>query len=113
MVDHQHLTSGSDQWAERAQSVDAGDVDGDHEIPVGTRVLSAVHTPGHTQGHFVFADQPGGLLFAGDHVLPTITPSIGFEPVPVEQPLRDFMESLAKVRAHKQEMKAAAKAAGK
>jgi hypothetical protein len=23
----------------------------------------------------------GGLLFAGDHVLPTITPSIGFEPV--------------------------------
>ena len=74
-------------------------LDGDHEIPVGTRVLSAVHTPGHTQGHFVFADQPSGLLFAGDHVLPTITPSIGFEPVPVEQPLRDFMESLAKVRA--------------
>ncbi len=74
-------------------------LDGDHEIPVGTRVLSAVHTPGHTQGHFVFADRPGGLLFAGDHVLPTITPSIGFEPVPVEQPLRDFMESLAKVRS--------------
>ena len=73
-------------------------LDGDHDIPVGSRVLSAVHTPGHTQGHYVFADRPGGLLFAGDHVLPTITPSIGFEPVPVDQPLRDFMESLAKVR---------------
>jgi len=73
-------------------------LDGDHEIPVGSRVLDAVHTPGHTQGHFVFADRAGGLLFAGDHVLPTITPSIGFEPVPVEQPLRDFMGSLTKVR---------------
>jgi len=70
----------------------------DHPIEVGTRTLDAVHTPGHTQGHFVFADRPSGLLFAGDHVLPTITPSIGFEPVPVAQPLRDFLGSLTKVR---------------
>ena len=70
----------------------------DHTIEVGTRTLDAVHTPGHTQGHFVFAERAAGLLFAGDHVLPTITPSIGFEPVPVEQPLRDFMGSLVKVR---------------
>lgn len=73
-------------------------LDGDHEIEVGTRTLDAVHTPGHTQGHYVFAERAAGLLFAGDHVLPTITPSIGFEPVPVAQPLRDFLGSLAKVR---------------
>ncbi len=73
-------------------------LDGDHTIEVGTRALDAVHTPGHTQGHFVFADRSAGLLFAGDHVLPTITPSIGFEPVPVEQPLRDFLASLTKMR---------------
>jgi glyoxylase-like metal-dependent hydrolase (beta-lactamase superfamily II) len=73
-------------------------LDGDQAIEVGTRTLDAVHTPGHTQGHFVFADRPAGLLFAGDHVLPTITPSIGFEPVPVEQPLRDFLGSLTRVR---------------
>ena len=54
----------------------------DHPIAVGDRTLDAVATPGHTQGHFVFADPAAGLLFAGDHVLPTITPSIGFEPVP-------------------------------
>ena len=70
----------------------------DHDIDLGSRTLAAVHTPGHTQGHFVFADEAAGLLFAGDHVLPTITPSIGFEPVPVRQPLRDFMGSLTKVR---------------
>jgi glyoxylase-like metal-dependent hydrolase (beta-lactamase superfamily II) len=73
-------------------------LEGDHALDVGARTLDAVHTPGHTQGHYVFADQAAGLLFAGDHVLPTITPSIGFESVPVQQPLRDFLGSLAKVR---------------
>jgi glyoxylase-like metal-dependent hydrolase (beta-lactamase superfamily II) len=74
-------------------------VEGEQVIEVGERRLRAVPTPGHTAGHFVFADEEAGLLFAGDHVLPTITPSIGFTVPPVDQPLRDFMESLAKVRA--------------
>lgn len=74
-------------------------LDGDHEIEVGARTLDAVHTPGHTPGHYVFADRAAGLLFAGDHVLPTITPSIGFTVPPTDQPLGDFMASLAKVRA--------------
>lgn len=74
-------------------------LEGDHTIEVGHRLLDAVHTPGHTQGHYVFADNEAGLLFAGDHVLPTITPSIGFEPVLAEQPLGDFMGSLRKVRS--------------
>ena len=73
-------------------------IEGDQTIEVAGRRLDAVHTPGHTQGHYVFADQPASLLFAGDHVLPTITPSIGFEPAPVVSPLGDFMASLTKVR---------------
>ncbi len=73
--------------------------DGDLEITVGARTLDAVHTPGHTPGHYVFAERDAGLLFAGDHVLPTITPSIGFTVPPTDQPLGDFMGSLAKVRA--------------
>ncbi|GAB3487458.1 MBL fold metallo-hydrolase [Amycolatopsis cihanbeyliensis] len=63
------------------------------------RKLEVVHTPGHTTGHVVFADEDAGLLFAGDHVLPHITPSIGFEAVPAELPLRDFLDSLRLVRA--------------
>jgi len=62
------------------------------------RTLTAVHTPGHTRGHVVFVDNEAGLLFAGDHVLPHITPSIGFEPVPPELALRDFLGSLEAVR---------------
>ena len=74
-------------------------LDQDLTLDLGNRRVDAIATPGHTQGHYVFADAAHGLLFAGDHVLPTITPSIGFEPRWVEQPLRDFLDSLAKVRA--------------
>lgn len=74
-------------------------LEGDLEITVGARQIDAVHTPGHTPGHYVFAEQAAGLLFAGDHVLPTITPSIGFTVPPTPDPLGDFMASLTKVRA--------------
>lgn len=64
----------------------------------GGRSLEAVHTPGHTRGHLVFHDLDNRLLFAGDHVLPRITPSIGFEPVLSPDPLGAFLRSLALVR---------------
>jgi glyoxylase-like metal-dependent hydrolase (beta-lactamase superfamily II) len=69
------------------------------EIELTSRTLRVVPTPGHTQGHVVFTDAGNGLLFAGDHVLPHITPSIGFEPVSASQPLGDYLESLRVVRA--------------
>ncbi len=67
-------------------------------VPLAGRTLEAVETPGHTAGHLVFYDVAGGLLFAGDHVLPTITPSIGFEPVLSQNPLGAFLQSLRVVR---------------
>jgi glyoxylase-like metal-dependent hydrolase (beta-lactamase superfamily II) len=76
-----------DQWLTSGQ-----------EIGVNGRTLRAIATPGHTRGHVVFTDAAAGLLFAGDHVLPHITPSIGFEPVPASQPLRDYLQSLRLVR---------------
>ncbi|MCP3805501.1 MBL fold metallo-hydrolase [Allokutzneria sp. A3M-2-11 16] len=68
-------------------------------IHLADRTLRVVETPGHTQGHVVFVDSDAGLLFAGDHVLPHITPSIGFEAKLPEQPLRDYLGSLKTVRA--------------
>jgi len=38
-----------------------------------------------------------GVLFSGDHILPHITPSIGFEPARPAYPLRDYLSSLEKV----------------
>ncbi len=68
--------------------------DGDEVTPS----ISAISTPGHTQGHVSFFDAGRGLFFPGDHVLPHITPSIGFEPFPTGTALGDFLGSLAKVR---------------
>lgn len=62
------------------------------------RKLTAVATPGHTRGHLVFADPDHDLMFTGDHVLPTITPSIGFEPLATPSPLADFLTSLQLLR---------------
>jgi glyoxylase-like metal-dependent hydrolase (beta-lactamase superfamily II) len=76
---------------------------GDFDMEVGERTLHAVHTPGHTEGHYVFADIEEGLLFSGDHVLPAITPSVGFTAgltgAAERRPLGDFLGSLAKVQA--------------
>jgi glyoxylase-like metal-dependent hydrolase (beta-lactamase superfamily II) len=69
------------------------------ELQLTTRRLTAIATPGHTSGHVVFSDDEAGVLFAGDHVLPHITPSIGLEPTPNPLPLGDYLESLALMRA--------------
>ncbi|MQA12945.1 MAG: MBL fold metallo-hydrolase [Pseudonocardiaceae bacterium] len=71
---------------------------GPADIALQTRSLLAVPTPGHTRGHLVFADELSGLLFAGDHVLPHITPSIGLEQAPAELPLGNYLNSLRLVR---------------
>src|SRR4051794_24384296 len=89
--DHDPVKAGwelPDVWLHGGERIDAGELS-----------LEAVPTPGHTQGHMVFHDSNNGLLFAGAHVLPTIPPSIGFEPVLSPNPLGDFLESLASVRA--------------
>lgn len=70
------------------------------QIPLATRTLRTVPTPGHTQGHVVFFDPDSSLLFSGDHVLPHITPSIGLEPARAELPLGDYLDSLRLMRSY-------------
>jgi len=63
-------------------------------IDLPGRTLRAINTPGHTSGHVVFHDEAAALLFAGDHVLPHITPSIGFQPAIAKNPLGQYLRSL-------------------
>ena len=63
-------------------------------LDLRSRTLRVIHTPGHTQGHVVFHDEAGAALFAGDHVLPHITPSIGFQPAITRTALTDYLGSL-------------------
>ncbi|SCG71944.1 MBL fold metallo-hydrolase [Micromonospora inositola] len=72
-------------------------LDSETSLELGERRVDAIPTPGHTPGHFVFVETAQRLLFAGDHVLPTITPSIGFAaPRPVGA-LADYLRSLTKI----------------
>ena len=87
-----------DPWMTGWEAPDDWLPDGD-SIAHGDRNLDVVATPGHTRGHIVFHDMASRLLFAGDHVLPTITPSIGFEPVLSENPLGAFLGSLTLIRS--------------
>jgi glyoxylase-like metal-dependent hydrolase (beta-lactamase superfamily II) len=71
--------------------VDHGDV-----LELGGREWFVLHTPGHTQDHFCLHDPDSGILLAGDHVLPTITPHIsGFNSTP--DPLKSYFYSLDRV----------------
>ncbi|TSD92957.1 MBL fold metallo-hydrolase [Skermania sp. ID1734] len=85
-------------WAD----VDFGEPDGwlDHgdEIALRDGSLQVVATPGHTRGHIVFHHRATATLFSGDHILPSITPSIGFEWSPEPYPLRSYLSSLELVR---------------
>jgi glyoxylase-like metal-dependent hydrolase (beta-lactamase superfamily II) len=69
------------------------------DLPLETRTLRVIATPGHTRGHVVFHDAAANALFAGDHVLPHITPSIGIELERPRSPLRDYLASLRLVKA--------------
>ncbi|SFQ18308.1 MBL fold metallo-hydrolase [Actinomadura welshii] len=73
-------------------------LDDGQRLTLAERGLDVFATPGHTRGHIVLRDAGAGLLFAGDHILPHITPSIGLETEPEPKPLRSYLESLRLVR---------------
>ena len=73
-------------------------LDAPQEIAFEAGTWQVHPTPGHTRGHVVFVDAARDVMFAGDHVLPQITPSIGFEQEVAELPLRDYLDSLKLVR---------------
>ncbi|MGQ0842528.1 MAG: MBL fold metallo-hydrolase [Sporichthyaceae bacterium] len=78
-----------DEWLHDGQRFEAG-----------TRTLTAIATPGHTQGHLVYLDTEANVMFTGDHVLPHITPSIGFEPARTADPLGAYLNSLHLMLRH-------------
>jgi glyoxylase-like metal-dependent hydrolase (beta-lactamase superfamily II) len=73
-------------------TVDDGDL-----IPVGSsRPLEVIFTPGHEPAHICLRDSRTGSLFAGDHVLPRITPFVGYDE-DFPDVLGEFLESLRKI----------------
>lgn len=74
---------------DRFEYVADGDI-----VPVGDRSCRVVWTPGHSDHHYVLVDDAGETIFAGDHLLPSITPNIGLYPECRPDPLGDYLWSL-------------------
>jgi glyoxylase-like metal-dependent hydrolase (beta-lactamase superfamily II) len=72
-------------------------VDDAEVVRLARRDWISLHTPGHTPDHLCLFDPEHGVLLAGDHVLPTITPHISGL-VAGADPLSAFFASLEKVK---------------
>jgi len=72
-------------------------LEGDERFEIGTRTWEVHHTPGHSRAHICLWSEADRILISGDHLLPTITPHIDFRRGEDEDPLGDFLNSLALV----------------
>jgi len=67
-------------------------------IELGDSEVRVLHTPGHSDFHFVLHDERRRLLFAGDHLLLHITPNIGLWTYTAPRPLERYLDSLRGLR---------------
>lgn len=56
--------------------------------------LRCLHTPGHAADHLCFLREADGLLFAGDHVMDSVTVVIA----PPDGDMADYLDSLARLQ---------------
>jgi glyoxylase-like metal-dependent hydrolase (beta-lactamase superfamily II) len=70
---------------------------GDERLPIGGRTWEVIHTPGHSVGHICLYCPELGLLLSGDHLLPGVTPPVTFERGFDPDPMRSYLDSLARI----------------
>jgi glyoxylase-like metal-dependent hydrolase (beta-lactamase superfamily II) len=75
-------------------------LDGAEKIDMGRRALRVEWTPGHSPGHICLYEEAEGLLFAGDHILPELSPNIGLHPQSTPDPLHEYLEGLRRMAAY-------------
>lgn len=68
-------------------------------LAVPGRRIHALWTPGHTPGHLCLHDVDAGLVFTGDHVLPTINSGLGLGGPTATNPIADYLAALDRVAA--------------
>lgn len=75
-------------------------LDGAETLPMGRRSLRVEWTPGHSPGHICLYDRQDKLLFAGDHMLPELSPNIGLHPQSTPDPLHEYLDGLRRLAAY-------------
>jgi glyoxylase-like metal-dependent hydrolase (beta-lactamase superfamily II) len=67
-------------------------------IELGGSEARVIHTPGHSDFHFVVHDEQRRHLFAGDQLLLEITPNIGLWTYTAPRPLQRYLDSIESLR---------------
>jgi len=75
-------------------------LDGAELLQLGRRHLRVEWTPGHSPGHICLYDRQDELLFAGDTLLPELSPNIGLHPQSTPDPLHEYLEGLRRLAAY-------------
>jgi glyoxylase-like metal-dependent hydrolase (beta-lactamase superfamily II) len=78
----------------------AAQLDGAETLDMGRRQLRVEWTPGHSPGHICLYDANEKLLFAGDHMLPELSPNIGLHPQSTPDPLHEYLDGLKRLAAY-------------
>src|SRR6266849_6352334 len=76
------------------------ELDGAELLDMGRRKLRVEWTPGHSPGHICLYESHEKLLFAGDHMLPDLSPNIGLHPQSTPDPLHEYLDGLARMAAY-------------
>src|SRR2546423_978592 len=75
-------------------------LDGAESLLMGRRHLRVEWTPGHSPGHICLYDKEDQLLFAGDTLLPDLSPNIGLHPQSTPDPLHEYLDGLRRLAGY-------------
>ena len=75
-------------------------LDGAETLTMGRIRVRVEWTPGHSPGHICLYARDSGLLFAGDHMLPELSPNIGLHPQSTPDPVHEYLEGLERMAAY-------------
>ncbi len=73
-------------------------LDDGEKVMLDGSILDVFWTPGHAPEHICLFDEDKRLLYSGDHVLPRITSHISLHTFQKGDPLRDYLESLDRLK---------------
>ena len=76
-------------------------LDGAETLVMGRTSVRVEWTPGHSPGHICLYAAESGLLFAGDHMLPELSPNIGLHPQSTPDPLHEYLDGLRRLAAYR------------
>jgi glyoxylase-like metal-dependent hydrolase (beta-lactamase superfamily II) len=68
-------------------------------LDIPGRRIRVLWTPGHTPGSVCLHDEGAGLVFTGDHVLPTVNSGLGLGGPTPTNPIADYLAALDRVAA--------------